>query len=484
MDDVFRPKRPHKGPRPAPAPRNGTDSLKAHAASLSSDKKHTESSASNLLNGHRKLLEESDGSPSSSKSASPTPYRKGRYTIHADEEADQYVMNTPSPKKNYFRRKAEEFLARRKKKQEEAAANKASKAKKPKEPFWAEHLTLRIVVFSNLVMGPLTVALGVTATRLPADGILADKALIVFGVFVSVLAILGLVASLKRSDTLIITFVYLNITVGIFLCIFAISAIAFQDNIRAYVNDHWSAMQKDHTGETMLQVQDRIAKDISTVGAFALTTNLIQMIGIYVSVRIVPWEKMNKTLLPAFNVNHLILGSVLIGLGVYIGKTANVFPEMSLWSNTMVTALGACVIVLSMFGFHVGRNHNKKQLLYIYTVALVVCAIALFIAGIGSFFLAEQAEENTRAHWAEISSKLADHGQYDVSEQAFASNLKTNLLYAGLVGVVSFIFLLVGIIPAIAVYRHIDPELPVALTELSRRLDPDLGSESAGAVSQ
>eukprot|EP00744_Colponema_vietnamica_P008409 GILI01011996.1.p1 GENE.GILI01011996.1~~GILI01011996.1.p1 ORF type:complete len:397 (+),score=85.38 GILI01011996.1:65-1192(+) len=322
-------------------------------------------------------------------------------------------------------------------------------------PLFCEHLLLRLVCLALIVLGPLITILGIFASRFQASGVAADRALIGLGMGVLASALVGAYGSLRKSDRALMLSFYMSLTISTFLFIFALGAILFHDNFSAWVEEHWNEMKADAQGMTKEEFQVHVTTEIETLGAFALTTNVVQVIGMVVTVRIFSWDHMLRHMLPVLNLVYAILGVTVCLTGLYAFQHHSL-TQLPVWANMMITTLGALVISLAILGFYASIKRRYRSML-VHTILLSISSVLLLIAGVGCFVIGSQAEQQIAPRWHEISASLQQEG-YFVSQREFVSYIRTNLYFAGLFGSVTFLFMTFGIAPAISELRRLQGE--------------------------
>ena len=154
-------------------------------------------------------------------------------------------------------------------------------------------------------------------------------------------------------------------------------------------------------------------------------------------------DKIKNSLLAVCSLELVILGNALIVISIY-AEYNNSYSNLPGWTSTIFGFIGGLLIIVGIFGYYLSFN-PKLSYMYIYTGAVVVGALSVLVGGIGFLIMSGYVLGELESGWDEISTSLRRDG-YSADKEEYGQNLKKNLKFAGLFGVVTFCYLLLGIV--------------------------------------
>mmetsp|Transcript_34994 Transcript_34994/g.39691 ORF Transcript_34994/g.39691 Transcript_34994/m.39691 type:complete len:417 (+) Transcript_34994:207-1457(+) len=312
---------------------------------------------------------------------------------------------------------------------------------------------LNLTSIANLILGPMIIFMGYQIYRLKIEIIVADRALMGMGFFVFLLSIFTIVGSIRNSNRIYIFLFYSNIIMIIFLSTFAIGGMSFSDDFEEWTDKNWYHIRSRLKGIDMDQFKKHINSEVMSLGAFAMTVDLIMMVSIGVLIRILTWKRIVKQLFPVINLIIFVLSTCIIAISVY-SKQHSSYTTLPTWINTVGVFIGLFWAMLGVYGYWVSmKQHITKAYLILYIVLVSLLSLLLLLAGAGFVYLSSESQRLFHEDWPNISKNLQKAG-YDIEEKAFISHVETNFKFAGLFSIIFVIFLLIALFPATYKLRY------------------------------
>jgi hypothetical protein len=232
----------------------------------------------------------------------------------------------------------------------------------------------------------------------------------------------------------------------VFLLIFGIGAVTFTPTMESWIYSNWDNIRGDLYNLDLDQFRQDFNNSVISLGFFAFTISLGQIISIIAILLWIPFEKFMESVISSFAIIFIVFSSATIiityqlrnTIEIYIDVTANEEAALSISIiNSIVLSLAGCC------GYYASLKNDKK-LLILYLGVMVITSFLLFCFGCSIIFISKKIEEEIRLNWQEIYNNLKNQA-FHVPINLFVSTTKNALVFAGLFGLAFFLFNVVGI---------------------------------------
>jgi len=275
---------------------------------------------------------------------------------------------------------------------------------------------------------------------------IADRALISIGVFVIFISANTLVGLSKRNNKYLMLTFYSAAICMIFITVFAVGAMTFNQNILEWVDEHWEIIQQKEE-RNMEDFKNHVNSEIVSLGAFSLTIDFTLLLSIISITKIIGLRRVMILLWPLSNLMFIVMSSAIIIISLFLWSHESYTPTLPIWTNPTLISIAGFVSVLGILGYS-GNATKHSVLLLIYIVLLAISSLVFLMSGVGLLLIAGNVHEIIKDDWQEIDIAMRNAG-YQVNEVTFEGFVEENMKFAGLFTIVFCCFMQLGLIPAI-----------------------------------
>jgi hypothetical protein len=286
--------------------------------------------------------------------------------------------------------------------------------------------------------------------RFSLDSIfVADRGLIIIGgiiVFYSIICLIGVYC----NSLIILLIVYYNsMLTMIFLSVFALGAIAMNDNLIDWIDNHWDVIRNQVFSYDMNKFKEHVTMEINSLGIFSLTVNSTLLISMVCISNLLSFKNIVVVLAPLTNLIFTVLSSGLVLIGFYSAQHGY-YTTIPTWNSLLIVVLGFVFMGIGILGYYAMSRLNRKWLL-LHILILALCLILLIFACIGFFVTASNAADIINEGWEEIKANLIKYG-YEVRKSFMVNQIQINLKFAGFYSLVFILFSIIAL--ATSIYQR------------------------------
>ncbi len=129
----------------------------------------------------------------------------------------------------------------------------------------------------------------------------ADRGLIVIGVIIVIYSIICMIGVLINSFIILLMVYYNSMLTIIFLSIFAMGALAMNDNLLDWIDNHWDIIRSSVFSYDMNKFKDHVTTEINSLGIFSMTINSTLLICMVCITRVLSFKNIIIALAPLTN---------------------------------------------------------------------------------------------------------------------------------------------------------------------------------------
>jgi len=302
---------------------------------------------------------------------------------------------------------------------------------------------LSLVSIGNMIMSPMIVLMGIQASSYGLSKLEADKALIIMGVVIFILALVTLIATIKLQKRVLFFMLYAFIVLLVFIAIFTVGIFSFQPDIQQWVYENWGHIRQVTEHFNFTQFEKDIRNDILSLGVFAVTIIVGILICVFAIIQILGFKSIRKRIVPLLSLLVIIFGSALVIIAIYSSKTAQ-YTNLPTWINALARAIGIFLMAVGGLGYYASIKRSR-QLLVIYLGLLILIFFFMIYVAYEYFALAITFKERLDRDWSKIYNDLLKRG-YNVTKMTFRDYVMMNLKFAGLYGMMYSCFVFISIL--------------------------------------
>jgi len=236
----------------------------------------------------------------------------------------------------------------------------------------------------------------------------ADRGLIIIGIIIVFYSILCMIGVLINSFIILLMVYYNSMLTIIFLSIFAFGALAMNDNLIDWIDNHWDIIRSSVFSYDMNKFKDHVTTEINSLGIFSLTINSTLIICMVCITNLLSLKHIVIALTPLTNLIFSVLSTGLILIGFYSQQHAY-YTTIPTWSSNLIIVLGFILFGIGILGYLAIKRVNKKWIL-LHIMILSICLVLLTIACVGFFTIANTVTEIVNKNWPEIQHNLKGFG--------------------------------------------------------------------------
>lgn len=235
----------------------------------------------------------------------------------------------------------------------------------------------------------------------------------------------------------------------ILLSVFAIGAISFGDDLLDWIDRHWDEIRVTAASFTMSDFKAHAAKELVSLGAFALTINISLFVMMTTIVLVQGTDRVMFVLFPLTNLLFIVFAVAILIVGVYFNSQAYYTSALPVWAASYTLYLIALFVLgLGAVGYY-SVTHGRFAFLLAYCLVLTLAAFSSLVTGLAMVLKTASIKEAVKREWPEIAEKLYRAGYQVMPESTFSNFLEVNLKFGGLFVIVFCLFLIMGLIPAV-----------------------------------
>jgi hypothetical protein len=281
----------------------------------------------------------------------------------------------------------------------------------------------------------------------------ADRGLIIMGVITVFYSILCLIGVLSNSFLILLMVYYNSMLTVIFLSIFSMGALAMNDNLIDWIDNHWDIIRSSVFSYDMNKFKSHVTTEINSLGIFSLTINATLIISMVCINNFLSFKNILYALSPLTNLIFSALSTGLILIGFYSQQHAT-YTTIPTWSSTLLIILGFLFLGIGIFGYLAMKMLKRKWMMY-HLIILAVCVVLLIITCVGFFTISNTVEEILQKNWSDIQQTLKTMG-YEVRRSFLLNQIQINLKLAGFYSIVFVMFSFISFGTSFYQYHYIN----------------------------
>lgn len=312
---------------------------------------------------------------------------------------------------------------------------------------------LTLSSIGNLILGCLMVIMGLSAMRFNLDRIfIADRGIILIGI-ISVLSSILCFIGVGINSFIILLIVFYNYMITmVFLSIFAMGAIAMNNNLIDWIDNHWDIIRSSVFSYDMNKFKIHVTTEINSLGIFSLTINATIMVSMACISNFLSFKNIIFALAPLTNLIFSALSIGLIIIGFYSKEYAG-YTSIPTWSCHMIIVLGFLFLVIGVFGYY-SMKKIKRNWMFIHLITQVICVVVLVVACVGFFTIANNVTDIFEEKWEDISKKLVELG-YSIRKSYVINQIQIHLKLTGFYTMAFIVFSLISFSTSLYQYKNI-----------------------------
>lgn len=265
---------------------------------------------------------------------------------------------------------------------------------------------------------------------------IADRGLIIMGVIIVFYSILCLIGILTNSFIILLMVYYNSMLTIIFLSIFAMGALAMNDNLINWIDNHWDIIRSSVFSYDMNKFKDHVTTEINSLGIFSLTINATLAISMVCITNLLSFKNIILAMSPLTHLIYSVLSTGLILVGFY-SEGHSYYTSIATWASTSLIILGFLLLATGILGYVAIKKLNRKWIA-IHIFVLSICIVLLLVTCVGFFTIANSSNEIVNKNWIEIQENLKQRG-YEVRKSFLLNQIQINLKFAGFYSIVFII---------------------------------------------
>jgi hypothetical protein len=277
----------------------------------------------------------------------------------------------------------------------------------------------------------------------------ADRGLIIMGMIIVFYQILCLIGVFLNSFIILLMVYFNSMLTIILLSIFAMGALAMNDNLIDWIDNHWDVIRSSVFSYDMNKFKDHVTTEINSLGIFSLTINATLLISMVCITNLLSFKHIIIALSPLTNLIFSVLASGLIIIGFY-SLQHTYYITIPTWSSTLLILLGILLLFIGLLGYWAVKKLNRKWIMY-HIIILSFCLILITATCIGFLMIADSVHEEVDQHWTEIHNSLKQSG-YEVRKSFIVNQMQINLKFAAFYLIVFLIFSFISL--GTSFYQH------------------------------
>lgn len=319
-----------------------------------------------------------------------------------------------------------------------------------------------LISLAILIMTPMVCYLALEASNYGFKVIIAPKALIFLTILIFVISIVAILGKLPIPNTkalpkiylatiynradILIFIVYSNLILFVFILIFGIGAVTFTSTMESWIFSNWDRIRGDVYHLNLDQFRENFNNSVISLGFFAFTISLGQLISIVAILFWIPIEKFLESVISSFAIIFIVFSSATIIITYQIKNTIEMYIKVSEAEEIalLVSIINSLILTLAGCCGYYASLKNYRKLIIFYLSIMVITSLLLFCAGCSIILISEKIEEEIKLNWKDISDALGKDG-FRIPIHLFVSTTKEALVFAGLFGLAFFLFNVVGI---------------------------------------
>lgn len=256
----------------------------------------------------------------------------------------------------------------------------------------------------------------------------ADRGLIIIGAIIVFYSILCLIGVLINSFLILLIVYYNSMLTIIFLSIFSMGALAMNDNLLDWIDNHWDILRSSVFSYDMNKFKDHVTTEINSLGIFSLTINSTLLISMACITNLLSLKNIIIAISPLINIIFSVLSTGLVVIGMYSYFHSD-YTTMPIWSSIVFILFGILLFAIGILGYLGIKKMNRKYLLY-HIIILSICLILLSITCFSFFIFAGRVSDVVNTNWNEIQKNLLKSG-LQIRKSFFSNQIQVNLKFAG-----------------------------------------------------
>lgn len=199
----------------------------------------------------------------------------------------------------------------------------------------------------------------------------------------------------------------------------------------------------------MTDFKQHAAKELTSLGAFALTINFSLFIMISIIVLVQGLERVMLVLFPLTNLLFIVFAVAIFIVGLYFKSQSYYTSALPVWAASYTLYLIALFVLSLGFVGYYSVTRGRFTFLLMYILGLSLSAFSSLVTGLAMVLKTAYIKEAVKKEWPEIQERLRRGGYQVMSESTFTNSLEVNLKFGGLFVIVFCLFLIMGLLPAV-----------------------------------
>ena len=243
--------------------------------------------------------------------------------------------------------------------------------------------------------------------------LIVDKALMALGVWVLLISIGSIISKSfliltlrlglsKENDKMMLFVLYNCIISFILLSIFAIGAISFGDDLVDWIDKHWDEIRVTASAFSMSDFKQHAAKELVSLGAFALTINISLFIMIATIVMVQGLERVMLVLFPLTNLLFIVFAVAIFIVGLYFNSHSYFTSSLPIWAASYTLYMIALFVLgLGGVGYY-SVTRGRFAFLLAYVLILTFSAFTSLVTGLAMVLKTASIKDAVKKEWPEI----------------------------------------------------------------------------------
>ena len=216
--------------------------------------------------------------------------------------------------------------------------------------------------------------------------------------------------------------------------------------MESWIYSNWDRIRSDAYGLNLDQFRENFNNSVISLGFFAFTISLGQLISIIAILFWIPLERFLESVISSFAIIFIVFSSATIIVAYQLRNTIKMYINVSEVEEIAlsVSIINSLVLTLAGCCGYIASLKNNRKFIIFYLSIMVITSLLLFCAGCSIILISEKIEEEIKLNWNEISIALKKDG-FRIPIHLFVNTTKEALVFAGLFGLAFFLFNVVGI---------------------------------------
>lgn len=243
---------------------------------------------------------------------------------------------------------------------------------------------------------------------------------------------------------------YNSIVTIVFLSIFALGALAMNDNIINWIDNHWDIIRNNVFSYDMEKFKQHVTNEINSLGIFSLTINATLVIKMFCITNLLSLKNIVIALSPLTKLMYVAFSTGLILIGFYSQHNSE-YTNIDTWPSNVLITVGIISVFTGIMGYY-AMKYNKRKLLFYHIVILGITLFFLILTCYGFFDTAARTKSIIDSDWVNIKHRLKQNG-YEIRKSFLINQIQINLKFSAFFNLLIFLFLILSMCTSIYQYK-------------------------------